>query len=148
MRTIATLNLPATTSGICRSALLPSAPVPAHSLAALEPPAAAEPLGAAEFEQAPKTTIAAVRSDNSRRRVVTMDSPPRNARTGSERVGISALGSAIQRQPHGFPAGTVATKDSPGPTTDVALNQWWPGGPRGVPSSQSATIARMFERTV
>ena len=60
-----------------------------------------------------------------------MDSPPRNARTGSERVGISALGSAIQRQPHGFPAGTVATKDSPGPTADVALNRGSSGGPRG-----------------
>jgi hypothetical protein len=82
-------------------------------LAAAEPPAAAEPLGVAAFEQAPKTTIAAVSSDNSRRRVVTMDSPPRNARTWSERVGISALGSAIQRQPHGSRAGTVVPKDSP-----------------------------------
>ena len=85
-------------------------PVAAQVLAAAELPAAAEPLGVAAFEQAPKTTIAAVSSDNSRRRVVTMDSPPRNARTGSERVGISALGSAIQRQPHGSRAGTVARR--------------------------------------
>src|SRR6188508_3359660 len=140
MRTIATLNLPATTSGIWRSVAPAAVPVAAQVLAAAELPAAAEPLGVAAFEQAPKTTIAAVSSDNSRRRVVTMDSPPRNARTGSERVGISALGSAIQRQPHGFPAGTVATKDIPGPTADVALNHGESGGPRRVPSPQSATI--------
>src|SRR6185312_16170948 len=77
MRTIATLNLPATTSGIWRSVAPPAVPVPAQALAAPEPLAAADPLGAAVFEQAPKTTTAAVSNDNSRRRVATMDSPPR-----------------------------------------------------------------------
>src|SRR6187549_2673509 len=86
MRTIATLNLPATTSGIWRSVAPAAVPVAAHVLAAAEPPAAAEPLGVVVFEQAPKMTTAAVSSDNSRRRVATMDSPPRRtfgrARTG------------------------------------------------------------------
>src|SRR6478609_11968282 len=95
MSTIATLNLPASTSGIWR--LAPAwAPVPAQSEAAApEPPGAAEPLDAA-FEQAPKMTTAAVSNDSSRRRGVTMDSPPRRALGRVRTSGISALASANQ----------------------------------------------------
>src|SRR6185503_17904132 len=42
MRTIATLNLPSSTSGICRSAPPPCVPVPAQSAAAGDPPALAD----------------------------------------------------------------------------------------------------------
>src|SRR6187200_2151105 len=57
MRTIATLNLPASTSGICRSAP-PWAPVPAQSADAGEPPALAD--GAVEPEADASADVAAV----------------------------------------------------------------------------------------
>src|SRR4029077_19157 len=105
MSTIATLNLPATTSGIWRFA--PAwAPVPAQSDAA-----AAEPFGAADplepvLEQAPKMTTAAVSTDSSRRREVTMDSPPRRALGRVRTSGINALAGAIQE-----PGRTVPGRD-------------------------------------
>src|SRR6188472_1189176 len=131
MRTIATLNLPATTSGIWRSVAPAAVPVAAQVLAAAELPAAAEPLGVAAFEQAPKTTIAAVSSDNSRRRVVTMDSPPRRT-LGRIRAGWHQR--ARQRDPEAaarFPGRNGRPKDRPGQTADVAPNRGWPGGARG-----------------
>src|SRR6185436_6370938 len=64
-----------------------------------------------------------------------------------ERIGISALGSAIQRRAARFPAGTVVPKDSPAPALGVD-RIGAAGGARRVPSAQSATIGRMFERTV
>src|SRR5512134_4105445 len=72
MRTIATLNLPASTSGIWRFA--PAwAPVPAQS-------ADPEPLGAGDPPgpelHAPTTSVAAAASDSSFDRFVAIDSPP------------------------------------------------------------------------
>src|SRR6188472_157986 len=96
MRTIATLNLPATTSGIWRSVAPAAVPVAAQVLAAAEPPAAADPLGVVVLEHAPKTTTAAVSNDNSRRRVATMDSPPRRT-LGRVRAGWQQR--ARQRDP-------------------------------------------------
>src|SRR3954451_4962095 len=110
MSTMATLNLPATTSGIWRLAP-PWAPVPAQlDGAADEPFGAAEPLLTVP-EQAPTMTTAAVSNDSSRRRDVTMDSPPRRA---LGRVRTSVIECARKRDPEGgaarFPAGTVARR--------------------------------------
>src|SRR6478672_8363493 len=123
MRTIATLNLPATTSGIWRSVAPAAVPVAAQVLAAAEPPAAADPLGVVVLEHAPKTTTAAVSNDNSRRRVATMDSPPRRT-LGRVRAGWQQRArQRDQRQPHGSGAETVVPKDSPGPPADVGPNR-------------------------
>src|SRR4051795_3229213 len=95
MRTIATLNLPASTSGIWRFAPA-CAPVPAQFPAAADPAAEPEALGAAELvepalEQAPAMTTAAVSRDSNRRRGVTMDSPLRRALGRVRTSGINAL---------------------------------------------------------
>src|SRR3954453_6491859 len=114
MSTMATLNLPATTSGIWRLAP-PWAPVPAQSDAAAD-----DPLGAAEPllpvpEQAPTMTTAAVSNDSSRRRDVTMDSPPRRALGRVRTSGSDALASRIQKggpngsRPGGSPEGKSVT---------------------------------------
>jgi hypothetical protein len=61
MRTIATLNLPASTSGICRSAPAPDVPVPAQSAAPCDaPPLAAGPVEAEAGGAADAAVVGAV----------------------------------------------------------------------------------------
>src|SRR3954468_24528479 len=81
MRTIATLNLPVSTSGICRLAP-PCVPVPAQAAEPADPFAApeafapADAFGAADPAvplQAPNASAATAKSDSSLTRVATME---------------------------------------------------------------------------
>src|SRR6478609_9592473 len=138
MRTIATLNLPATTSGIWRSVAPAAVPVAAQVLAAAEPPAAADPLGVVVLEHAPKTTTAAVSNDNSRRRVATMDSPPRRT-LGRVRAGWQQR---ARRAAAGSRGGNVRPEGHPGPARRCRPESRATLPTCGVPSPQSATIGR------
>src|SRR6476620_1334368 len=117
MRTIATLNLPASTSGIWR--LAPAAvPVPAHApdaepeplgAAAVEPlgTAALEPLGVAPELQAPNMSTAAAINGSSLKREAAMAVSSSTDVRGLGRSDISALRSANGRRAVRFPAVAV-----------------------------------------
>src|SRR3954462_15582774 len=111
MSTIATLNFPDSTSGIWR--LAPAwVQVPAQFDAdAAEPLGAAEPVLAAP-EQAPTMTTAAVSKDSSRRRDVTMDSPPRRALGRVRTSGIMRSQARSRRRGRTVPGRDGRSKDN------------------------------------
>jgi hypothetical protein len=104
MRTIATLNLPAATSGIWRSA--PAlAPVPAQAVEADPDPLGAAPLllGVVPELQAPTMSTAVAKSGNNLEREAAMAVSSSTIVRGFGRDGISALCSAIERRARTVP---------------------------------------------